>query len=149
MIRKITTWIVIADGARARVYENDGPSRGIHPVSDMSASGPRGRDREIGPDRPGRAFDSAGHGRHAFEETDRQDRAEAEFLSDLMDELSSAAAAGRYDRLVLVAAPRALGMLRKVIPAALAKCIHGEIDKDLTRASKEAIEKQVSTVLAV
>ena len=30
------TWILIADGARARILENLGPGKGVHEVPDMT-----------------------------------------------------------------------------------------------------------------
>jgi protein required for attachment to host cells len=138
-----TTWILIADGARARLLEQDRKSRHFNPISEQEFFGSRAQSKDIASDRPGRAFDSAGrgqsgdaatHGRHAMEpSTDPHRYAEYEFARDLSDYLEKAANEHRFDRLVLVAAPKVLGDLRDLLP----KTVHGkivtEIDKDLTK----------------
>ncbi len=150
MVRKVVTWVVIADGARARIYRNDGPGRGLDAVPDRSMTGDRRRERDIMADKPGRSFDSHGQGRHSMEPTtDPRDVLERQFLGELADMLQSAANAGEYDRLVLAAAPRALGELRDRMPRAVADRISAEISKDLTKLPSGDLPKHLAGVMAV
>ena len=150
MIRKLVTWIVIADGSRARVYRNDGPGKGLEPLPDMSMTGDRRRDREIMADKPGRAFDSHGRGRHSMEPTTApRDVAERQFLEQVAHKLEVAARDGAFDRLVIAAAPRALGDLRARLPRSVADRIHAEIDKDLTKLPGNELPKHLAEVLPV
>ena len=135
-----TTWILIADGARARLLEQDRKSRHFNPTSEHEFFGSRAQSKEIASDDRGRTFDSAArgqpggvaHGRHAMEPpTDPQRYAEYAFARDLADHLEKAANHHRFDRLVLVAAPKALGDLRGLLPKTVQSRIVAEINKDL------------------
>jgi protein required for attachment to host cells len=136
-----TTWILIADGARARLLEQDRKSRHFNPTSEQEFFGSRAQSREIASDDRGRTFDSAArgqpgdvaHGRHAMEpSTDPHRYAEYAFARDLADHLEKAANEHRFDHLVVVAAPRALGDLRGLLPKTVQSKIAAEINKDLT-----------------
>jgi protein required for attachment to host cells len=135
-----TTWILIADGARARLLEQDRKSRHFNPISEQEFFGSRAQSKEIGSDDRGRSFDSPArgqpgiaHGRHAMEPTtDPQRYAEYAFARDLADHLEKAANQHRFDHLVLVAAPKALGDLRGLLPKTVQSRVVAEINKDLT-----------------
>ncbi|MCC2111251.1 MAG: host attachment protein [Hyphomicrobiales bacterium] len=150
MVRKVVTWVVIADGARARIYRNDGPGKGLEAMPDLSMTGDRRKEREIMADKPGRSFDSHGQGRHSMEPTtDPREILERQFLGELAETLQSAASAGEFDRLVLAAAPRALGELREMMPRAVADRISAEIAKDLTKLPSGDLPKHLADVMAV
>ena len=150
MVRKIVTWVVVADGARARIYRNEGPGKGLVAEPNMSMTGDRRHAVEIMADRPGRSFDSHGQGRHAMEPvTDPREVVERQFAADLVAELETAAGAGSFDRLVLAAAPRALGDLRALMSKGLAEKIAAELPKDLTRVPSTDLPKHLEGVMAV
>ncbi len=140
VMRKTITWVVVANGTKARVLENTGPGRGLVEVEDGVFAGPNRPDREVVSDRPGRTFDSHGVGRHAKQP--RSDPARHErhaFLRGVADWLDKACAEGRCDRIVVVAAPHALGGLRaELSPQTRAKVV-GDLDKDLVAAPAAAI----------
>jgi protein required for attachment to host cells len=116
MMKPTRTWILIADGARARVVENLGPGKGVSEVPGMEFSQPAERNRDIMSDRPGRTFESANNSRHGMEPpSDPKRMAEADFVAGLASMLDEKLKAGAFDRLVLVAAPQALGDIRKAL----------------------------------
>ena len=80
----------------------------LHPES-------RAHQRELTTDRPGRAFDSKGPGRHAVSggSVSPKEHEASKLCSELADEIETARVQGRFDRLVLVATPSFLGELRK------------------------------------
>lgn len=148
---KIISWIVVADGGRAKIFVNEGPGKGLHllPGEEYDAALPAAG-RDILTDRPGRSFDSVGGGRHAMEPPSDARRAEkVAFLSTLATYLGDCALSGRFARLVLVAEPRALGALRQHLPDAAQKKVHGELAKDLTKATTEEVAGHIGTVLAI
>lgn len=150
MVRKIVTWVVVADGARARVFVNDGVGKGVRELEDRSFVGARRQNQDIQADKPGRTFDSAGQGRHSMEpRTDPRQHEEREFLRDVVDWLTTHAQKNEFERLVLIAAPRALGDMRSLLPKVVQNKVIGEIAKDLTRAGAADIERQLGKVLAV
>ena len=71
------------------------------------------------------------------------------FADMLAGVLESGRALGKFDRLVLVAAPQAMGDLRGSICPELKKLIHGEIAKDLTHATNAELPRHLERVLAV
>ena len=148
-----TTWILIADGARARLLGQDRKSRTFKPTFEQEFFGIRAQSRELASDRPGRAFDSAGrgqvgdaasHGRHGMEpSTDPHRQAEYEFARELSEHLEKAANEHRFDRLVLVAAPRILGDLRALLPKTVQERTVAEVNKDLTKIPTRDLGKHL------
>ena len=149
-MKPVITWVVVADGARAKVYLNDGPGRGLAEIPGAELAGAHAATRDINADRPGRTFDSAGVGRHAKEPpTDAHREAKRKFArlvaSLLQDGLNRAA----YDRLVLVAPPQALGDLRRELGKGVQAKVSGELGKDLTHLPGHELPEHLATLLAV
>jgi protein required for attachment to host cells len=132
-MKSTVTWVLIADGAQARVLEYSGPSKGLVQVEGLKFEDAHLRNREIMADRPGRAYSSAGFGRSAMEQrTDPSDYRAAEFLRTVAELLNQKALEGAFRRLVIAAPPQALGDLRRFLsPGAMDK-VTAEIPKDLT-----------------
>lgn len=149
-MKPIRTWIVIADATRARIAVNDGPGRGVAPVAGQEFEGRNLPGREIMSDRPGRTFDSAGRGRHGKEPRTGPREVEAlRFLHDLAERLDEGRKQERYDRLVIVAPPKALGQLRAQLSAGVRERITGSLDKDLTHVPDHQLAEHLGTLLPV
>ena len=148
MMKKTVTWVVVADGRRVRVFRNDGPGKGVEPIrEEEDAINPR--TRQQGTDRPGRVQESVGGARHSVEPQDLHQAQEAAFARRLGAELSDAARRDAFDRLVLIAAPKCLGDVRSALDDHARSKVIGEIDKDLTKASREDVERQLGSIIAV
>ena len=138
-------WVVVCDGAKALVLENAGDTKfpnlktlEVFEQKDLAT-------HELGAEPPGRAFSSAGHGiRGTVEQTDWHDQAERDFLVHLAKHLDTALAAGKTKSLIVVAPPRALGMLRPAYSHALKSAVRAEIDKDLVKQPVHQIEKHLT-----
>jgi protein required for attachment to host cells len=147
-MKPTTTWIVIADSARARVMQNGGPDKGVQAVQGLMFEGDHSPSSEITADKPGRAFDSVGNARHAMEPSSNpHDELKAQFVRQIVGELEMRVDA--YDRLILVAPPRALGLFRKALPAAVASKVTGELDKDLTHLPNAELPSHLGKLLAL
>ena len=147
-MKRIVTWVLVADGARARVLLNEGPGRGIERkiVREFAQETPAGRD--IMADRAGRAFDSAGQGRHAMEpSTDPREVEQTKFLREVVDYVEKANNDHVFDRLVLVAPPSALGTLRANLSKPLAEKVTAELNKDLTQVPVHDMAKHLGAVM--
>jgi protein required for attachment to host cells len=143
-----TTWILLADGARARVIEQDRKERDFKPAFEQEFFGQKAQSKEIASDRPGRSFDRAGQGRHAMEPpTDPQRHAKFAFAGDLAKYLQKAAGEERFGRLVLIAAPKTLGDLRELLPDVVRKRISAELDKDLTKVPTKDLAHHLDPAL--
>jgi protein required for attachment to host cells len=144
MVRRNITWILVADGARARVLVSEGPGKGVTELPDRAFAGSRERTRDLGSDRPGRSFDSFGSGRHAMgPPTDPHRHVESEFLQAVVDWLIDQDHAGNFDQLVVIAPPRALGQLRQFLSKTLTQKVVQEIGLDLTRAEADEIKAHI------
>jgi protein required for attachment to host cells len=137
-MKKPVMWILIADGSRAKIFEAVGKGK-IQQKSELSTPHPPSRD--MASDRPGRTFDSMGQARHAKQPpTDPHEKAESEFLRSLAKQLEDSHQKKEFDKLVVVAAPRALGTLRGFFPGHLTNTVTREIAHDVTWFETPAIE---------
>lgn len=144
------TWIVLADGAHARFVEHRGPNSRLIEHTGLALSREPVRAGDINSDRPGRAFATSGRGRSAMEPpTDPVAKLEADFMRQVAKSLGEALAANKFDRLIVVAAPQALGDLRKALPAAVAAKVTAELPKDLVHEPVNALPRHFEKVLAV
>jgi len=149
-MKPIITWILIADGARARVLENTGPGKGLSEVPGLEFADEKLRAGEIMADRPGRSFSSAGHGRSAMEpQTDPVDKREADFAASIAEVIASKHQDKLFERLIIAAAPQAMGDLRKVLSPQVQATVIAEIPKDLTKIPNDQLAKHFEHVLAV
>jgi protein required for attachment to host cells len=136
MRKQERTWIVVADGARARFFSlaEDGRKLVAARTADMVAPQSRRHTRDLVSDRPGRSFSSSRAGlRHSFEPTHDPHKLEKhKFTAALADMLDEACQRKDFDRLVLVAPHRSLGELRGLLSERVQRCIRKEIARDLT-----------------
>ena len=137
-------WVVVCDGAKALILENAGDIKfpnlktlQVFEQKDLPT-------RELGTDQPGRTNASVGSIRSAMEQTDWHDQAEKAFLTQLAQRLDAALGAGKTKSLIVVAPPRALGMLRPAYSHALKSAVRAELDKDLVKMPVHEIEKRLS-----
>ncbi|MCP8883670.1 host attachment protein [Devosia sp. XJ19-1] len=149
-MKKTVTWILIADGTQARVLEHTGPGKGLVTIKGLDWSIPPLQTHDINSDRPGRSHSSVGSGRSAMEpKTDAAQHREAEFVRSVADVLDGKAKSGAYDRLVIAAAPIALGNLRKVLSDHVKKTVVAELDKDLTNVPTQQLDRHLDGIIAV
>ena len=137
-------WVVVCDGARALILENAGDAkfpnlktREVHKREDAKT-------HEQGTDAPGRSINSIDARRSAMEQTDWHDQAEQQFLIDLAKRLDAAVMAGEMTSLIMVAPPRALGVLRQAYSDGLRDAVRAEIDKDYVKMPVHEIEKHLA-----
>lgn len=147
-MKKTVTWVLIADGAQARVLENTGPGKGLKQVEGLDWEIEPLQAQDIVSDKPGRSHSSVGSGRSAMEpKTDPVEYRETEFVKSVAAMLDRQHQKGAFDRLVIAAAPIALGDLRKAISPAVKKSVVAELNKDLTNLPTAQLDKHLDGVL--
>jgi protein required for attachment to host cells len=111
--------IVVADGTRVALYRNAGqePQLKLTPVPT--------------PKIEGHSKDSGKRHRSSAANPDDELIREDSFLAAVADWLNHQATGGQISHLVIVAAPRALGELRRHYKHALSEKLIAELDKDL------------------
>jgi len=142
--------IVVADQSEADFYQleqRDMPPQFVQRLEDADA---HLHDRDLKSDRPGRVFDHAaaaggrrgavGHHATGGERSPRKIEARR-FARRVTDALDEERRTGRYDRLVIMAPPVFLGLLREEMPAAVHELLSAEIGKDLVHEPPEALNE--------
>jgi len=138
-------WVVVCDGAKALVLENVGDQKFLNLKTREVYEQEDPKTSEQGTDAPGRAINSVDARRSAMEQTDWHDQAEHRFLQRLAAHLDVAVGAGKAKSLVVVAPPRALGVLRQAYSHNLRAALRAEIDKDLVKLPVHEIEKHLAS----
>lgn len=131
--------VLVLDGSRMQILRN----RGSEARPDFEILNSRHVDHppthELGTDRPGRAFGSANNSRHSYSETDLHERGEDAFALASLNDL--AAAHDAEAPIVLIAPPRLLGHLRKLLRPSLEQYIAATFDKDLAKEAPTEIAR--------
>jgi len=137
-------WVVVCDGKKALVFENVGDTKLLNLRTREVYEQPDEKTRELGTDAPGRSINSINGRRSAVEQTDWHDQEEQRFLQRLAGHLDAEVNAGNAKSLIVVAPPRALGVLRQAYSPNLRSALRAEIDKDFVRMPVHEIEKHLA-----
>lgn len=125
-------WALIANSSYAKILEIKGCGKEVHLIEDIPFPEGRLKGKEITNERPGRAFDSQGHSRHAM--SSRVDPHEHEvevFAKQLGSHLHKAHSENRFEELALIAPPHFLGQINLHLSDSVKNCIVKEVGKDL------------------
>ena len=138
-----TTWILVADRAHARILDV-GPDGGLRELACFANPEGRAAARDLEADRPPRVHESVGGARHAIEpHTSTRDKTATRFARVLRDALGDGHEKQSFERLVLVAPPRFLGVLRGALDKPLLDCVVDEIGHDLTGLALQDLRKHL------
>lgn len=123
------TVIAVADGAKLSLFQNNGTAQNVKltalPAEEIDSS---------------KIASGARHQSSAANPDDSQQEEDG-FGSGVTDMLNRQVLDGKIGSLVIIAAPRTLGEMRKGYHKQLSAVLIGELDKDLTGHSVQDIEK--------
>ena len=147
MLQDGTAWLLVADGRRARVLVEqrrgatlEEPADWAMAISEEDLCEPQ--------DRAPRSFDRIGAGRHAMDGgTNLHEVEEEKFLKRVADRLGEAEKHKVFDHLVIAAPPRALGLLRTMLPAAVRARIRADLSKDLLDEPAPKLRERLTELL--
>lgn len=147
MLQNGTAWMLVADGRRARVLVE--PRRGAALEEPADWAMEINEDDLYDPqDRPPRSFDRAGAGRHAMDKGRSLHEAEEEkFLKRVAERLGEADRHRQFEHLVIAAPPRALGLLRNLLPASTQDRICATTPKDLLGEDAPKLRERLQELL--
>lgn len=128
-------WIVVADRQQAHIFRKT--PKGMERIGDARVGHSGGAHEMQG--------GSVTHGYDVGSE--RRHHADGIFLHKLSEWLDVAEREKAYDRLVLVAAPRTLGDIRKVMSKNVHTRIAAEVDKELTEMPEVEIKKHLADIV--
>jgi protein required for attachment to host cells len=141
-------WFLVADAARARLFETSGKDVALTEVLDLMEPNARISETELASDEPGRQATAGGPGTHGMQEkVTPREQEDIRFAAELNDMLQEGINKGSYDELYIAAAPHFLGLLRKSMPDAVAARLKGDLDKDLTRLGEAEIREHLHAMM--
>lgn len=141
-------WVVVANNGSARIFNASSRTGPLNEIETLLHPEARLHEQELTSDTPGRAFDSVGAGRHPMGNDVDPKRQEAiKFCKYISGHLDRARAKGVFERLILVAAPAQLGLLRESMSTETRKRVVHALDKNLSRQSSKEIRQHLPEFL--
>lgn len=125
------TLVMVVDGAKMLLFKNDGDTKYplLKTLAHKEINNPPSSSQ--GTDTPGRTFSSMGDRRSSYAETDWHRQTQERFAAEAEAALERVATQ-KDCGIIVIAAPRTLGELRKHYGAKVKKQLLAEIPKDLT-----------------
>ncbi len=128
----MSLWFVIADAAKARIFEQT--AQGSEPLEVLDLSHPEAREpvTHLASDSPGVQATAGGPGTHGMQEKVTPREAEDQrFARSIMKEVKGALDNGKISGFYMAAPPHFLGLLRGAMDPHLSKALMGDLDKNL------------------
>lgn len=138
--------IVVANAARARIFERDDDSQALREIADLVHTPSRQKASTLGDDRPGHAL--KGQASTSFApHTALLEREHQRFAREVAQLLETAALDHRMSGLVLLASNPFLGELKAALGDAARKLLKRSTPLDLTTFSDRDLEQRVTRAL--
>lgn len=137
------TWVLVADSSRARVFVAESTTSPLTELRTMVHPEGRQHAQDMTSDLPGRQAGSDGRHHAVSSETEPKKTEAINFAKTISDYLEDSVNKLGYTRLVIVAAPAFLGLLREHMKPESLKRVTLELDKDLTQHSTDDIRQHL------
>jgi protein required for attachment to host cells len=139
-----TTWILVADRSRARVLAAQWPElTDLAEIKTLTHPEGSAHQRDVEADGPGRFQEPGGPHHSGDAQTDFSHRTATDFAREVVAELQRGKDADEFGRLVIVAPPLFLGVLREQLPEPVRRLVVADSDKHLTHADASQILAEV------
>lgn len=142
------SWVLVANGSQARIFNLDEPKKNISLVKEFSHPESRMKNDKLSSDRQGH-YMSGGtqgstQGSGSFQEaTDPKTYELERFAMELTKSLDEGRAANKFEKVVLVASPHFLGLLKQSMSDQLGKAVSHTIQKDYTAINERDMLDQL------
>lgn len=135
-----TVWIVVANRGVARLFQARQPTGPLQELDAFIHPEARLREQDLVSDRPGRGSERFGPGGHAEDpDTTLVEQETSNFALELSRFLLKGRTDGRFDGLMLIAAPEFLGSLRDRLDGPTRGRIMLEVAKNLVHLDAAAV----------
>lgn len=129
-------WILVADASRARIVSTNEKLTQMLPVKETEHPESRLRSSDLMSDEPGRSWSRPGGIITALDPpSDPAEMEHERFAEELCHDLETGLTEHQFEKLILVAPPRFLGLLRRHVAPGVAERITAEIDRNYTHVS--------------
>ena len=145
----MTSWILIANGSEARIYNRSEKRSGLQIVSEYHHPESRMKSADLISDRSGHyQSDSSSMGHGSYQEPTPPKKHEMDrFAHELADSLDEARMTGKFNRLVLVSPPHFSGLLNKHMHKEEKNLISKNVGKDFTKVSEHKLMEKIRPYL--
>jgi protein required for attachment to host cells len=136
------TWVIVADGTRARFF-NRHANRRLEEFDVLLSPDNRLHEGDLVSDRAGR-IDSSASGVHGVgNKNATKDHEQDVFAKRVATRVDDGRKAGEVGKVVLVAAPKFLGRIRASLSGPTAELVAHTIDKELTQLTAEKLAEHL------
>lgn len=143
------TWVLVAERSRARIFTLATGVAPLEELEDMVHPASRLKESELVSDHAGKMPDKGQPGQHAAPAAKTAKEKEAEsFARQLCQRLEQGHNQQQFARLVIIAPPDFLGLLRKQMSASVQAVVASELDKNLVKESAEQIRSHLPATIA-
>ncbi len=134
-----TTWILVANASQAKLYANSGPKKGLKLLKELKHPESREKASDLVSDRPGQLH-SPGTGHRASQpKTDPKTNEARHFAQELARELNHGRSSGQVERIILVAPPAFMGLIKEKLDDQTANIVTDSFEKDYTRSNEKEL----------
>jgi len=138
-------WVLVAESSRAKLYSAENRPASLVEIGDFVHPESRLHDGDLVADQSGSDGGSVGQGRHVLDnKTNPRDTEKTEFAKTLVHRLEAARNETAFNRLVLIAPPSFLGLLRDNLSDEVMELVTEQIDKNLVQQSANVIRDHLS-----
>lgn len=140
--------VVVADSRQANFFDAGKPAGPWTQRGSLHNEAAGMKDIDLETDREGRRFGgTAGHHHGVNGERSTERHELTSFAREVAQNIEAARVAHEFDRLVIVAGPRMLGLLREELPQPCREALAAEVAKDLSAqdvaALRDAVPREV------
>ena len=136
------TWVLVAESSRAKFYQTKNRRTPITEIEALAHPESRLHEGDLVADSAGRDGGTVGQGRHNMNEKTSAKEQEANgFAKVLASRLDSARNNGKFNKLVLIAPPAFLGLLRDSLSKEVMAMVSRQVDKNLVQKPAETIRE--------
>ncbi len=131
------TWILVADAAKARIFQHNGPKDPAEEVETLVHPEARMHNGDLISDSPGSQANSSS-GSHGMEEKVSPREAEdIRFAKEVIDRVRQALNDNLIRQFYVAAPPHFLGLLRNAMDDRVSKALAGDLAKNLSKVTPE------------
>lgn len=142
------SWVLVANGSQARIFNLDGPQKSITLVKEFTHPESRMKTDKLSSDRQGHYMSGATQGSGSFQEaTDPKTYELERFAMELAKSLDDGRAANKFDKVVLVASPHFLGLIKQNLSEQMSKAVSHTIQKDYTAVNERDMLNQLKSYM--
>ncbi|MEW5710479.1 MAG: host attachment protein [Pseudomonadota bacterium] len=137
------TWILVANSSKAQLYLNAGPKKGLKKLKEFDHAASREKASRLVTDRPGHNK-SHGNGHGAYvPQTDPKQHEAQHFALELSRFLDLGRTRNEYQRLILVAPPAFLGLLKGQLDPHVLDRVSDSFEKDYTKVPERELSSHL------